>query len=100
MYQYSRTVTIKNGASISPAVRTAVEVTAYLNKIYNLQMRVGTEMFGDLKIHWICNVDSLDSLALLNSKLAQNKAYWEIMDKIKPYVLEGSVQDKAIALMG
>ena len=60
MYQYSRTVTIKNGASMAPALRTAAEVTAYLNKVYNLQMRVGTEMFGDLKIHWICSIASLD----------------------------------------
>jgi hypothetical protein len=100
MYQYSRTVTIKNGASMAPALRTAAEVTAYLNKVYSLQMRVGTEMFGDLKIHWICNIASLDSMMQLNSKLAQDKDYWDIMEKIKPYVLEGSVQDKAIVFLG
>jgi hypothetical protein len=33
----------------------------------------------------------------LNSKLLQDKAYWEIMEKIKPFVLDGSVQDRVIA---
>ena len=100
MYQYSRTVTIKNGASMAPALRAAAEVTGYLNKNYSLQMRVGSEVFAHLKIHWICSVDSLDSMTQLNAKLAQDKAYWDIMEKIKPFVLEGSVQDKAIAFLG
>jgi len=96
MYQYSRTVTIKNGASMAPALRTAAEVTAYLNKVYNLQMRVGTEMFGDLKIHWICSIASLDGMMQLNSKLAQDKDYWDIMEKLGPLFLRAACKTKRL----
>jgi hypothetical protein len=97
MYRYSRTVTIKNGASMPPALRAGAEVTAHLNKTYGLQMQIGAEFFGDLKIHWTCDIQNLDSMPQLNSKLLQDKAYWEIMEKIKPFVLDGSVQDRVIA---
>jgi hypothetical protein len=97
MYRYSRTVTIKNSASMPPALRTGAEIATHLNNTYKLNMRVGSELFGHLRIHWTCDVESLDSMTQLNLKLMQDKAYWEIMERIKPYVLEGSVRDRVIA---
>ncbi len=100
MYLYSRTVTIKSGASMPPALRAASEVAAYLNQTYSFGMRVGSEIFGDLKIHWICDVESLDRFTQLAAHLAQDKNYWEIMEGIKPFVLDGSVQDRVLAFQG
>jgi hypothetical protein len=97
MYQYSRTITLKNGASMPSALIHGAEVVAHLNNTYKLQMRLGAEFFGDLKIHWICDIASLDGMTQLNLKLMQDQAYWEIMEKIKPWVLEGSVHDRVIA---
>lgn len=100
MYRYSRAVTIKNGASMQPAMQIGADITAHMNRVYGLKMMMGTQLFSKLKIHWVFDTDSLDGMMLLSSKLAQDASYWEMMGKLKPLVLEGSVKEKVIALVG
>lgn len=100
MYRYSRTIIVKNGASMQPAMQIGTEITAHVNRMYGLKMRMGPELFNELKVHWMYDADTLEGMMALSAKLAQDTVYWEMMGKLKPFVLEGSVREKVIALLG
>ncbi len=100
MFRYSRTVTVRNGASVAPALQAAFALTAHINKEYGLQMKVGTELFGELKIHWHSDSDSLDAMPKFAMRAAQDKTYAELLEQMKPFVVEGSVRDHVVQIFG
>lgn len=61
-YLVTTTVTIEHGAGIAPALQTALELAAYLNKTYGFQIRVGTELFGATRVYWYNDIESLDAV--------------------------------------
>ena len=97
MYRYTRTVTIRNGASMPPTLQIGSSIVKHVNQVYGLNMRMGTALFDKLKVHWTYDGHSLDEMMKLSSKLSQDKTYWEMMDKLKPLVLEGSVKERLVA---
>ena len=99
MYRFTRKVTIKVVAGVPGALQFCGEVTAHLNKTYGLAMKAGLEMFGHNRVYWFYDVNSLDEIAQLNSKLMLDRTYWEILDKAKHLWLEGSAQDRIVKII-
>ncbi|MCH7344824.1 hypothetical protein LZ017_15700 [Pelomonas sp. CA6] len=100
MFRYTRTVTIEHGAGIAPALQTALELAAYVNKTYGFQISVGTELFGATRVYWYNDIDSLDAVPQFAFKAAADKIYIGLLEKMKAYVLKGSVQDQVVQLIG
>ena len=96
MYNFTRTVTIRNGASTTKAVGFAMELTGYINKTYNVNIRCGMEMFGGANIHWQYDQDNLDKISALNAKLFEDKAYWGMIEKAKDFFVDGSMRDSIV----
>lgn len=100
MFRYSRTITVRNGASFVPALQAAIEIASYVNEVYGLKMKVGSEMFGGLKLHWFNDTDSLDAMPQFAAKVVQDKVYGELLEKLKPHVVDGSVRDRVVQVFG
>lgn len=100
MFRYSRTVTIRNGAAVVPAIQAAAELAAYVNRTYGFKLRVGAELFGAARIHWYNDIESLDAIPQFAMKAAADKAYGELLEKMKSFVLEGSLHDQVVQLIG
>jgi hypothetical protein len=96
MYTFHRTLTLQNGAQTPKAIGFAMELTGYVNKTFGLNMRCGMEMFGGLNMHWQFDVDSLDKLSALNTKLMEDTKYWTMVEKGKEYFLNGSLKDTVV----
>jgi len=100
MYRFTRTVTVKLAVNIPAALQWAGEVTAYLNKAYELGMKFGVEIFGSGKIHWYCDTDSLDKLTAINAKMMQDREYNGLLEKAKGLWLEGGLKDTVVKIVG
>lgn len=96
MYVFRRSVTIQAAALTPKAVGFAMEVTGYINGKYNLNMKSGIELFGGLNLHWQFESDSLDKMSAINSKLFEDKAYWQLLEKGKDFWVPGSLKDTII----
>ena len=69
MFRFERTVSVKHAAEVPAAVQFASEVTTYLNKRHDLNMKFGVELFGEPRIHWYYDFESLDDSAKLDATL-------------------------------
>jgi hypothetical protein len=96
MFTFTRKATLINAAYTSSGIGWAMEVTGYLNKTYNLHMKAGMQMFGGLALYWQFDVDSLDKLSALNTKLVQDKTYLAMLDKAKDLWVPGSLKDVVV----
>ena len=65
------------------ALQFATEVTAYLNKQYALNMKLGVGTVDQPIIQWHFELDSADELAKLNDKLAEDQEYSALVEKYK-----------------
>jgi hypothetical protein len=100
MFRFTRTVTVKLAVNIPAALQWATEVTAYLNKAYALDMKFGIEIFGEGKIHWYIDTDSLDKLTAINGKLMQDREYNGLLEKARSLWLEGGLKDTVVKIVG
>jgi hypothetical protein len=100
MYRFIRSVTVKTAASMPAALQFSNEVTSHINKTYSMAMKGGVQMFGCATVYWFIDVESLDAMSQFNTKLMQDRAYWDILDKAKPLWLEGSGKDRVVNLLG
>jgi hypothetical protein len=100
MYRFIRTATAKNGASVPAALQWAGDVSAYLNKTYSLNLKFGMELFGDAKIHWHFDTDSLDKATAVNAKMMQDREYAGMLEKAKVLWLDGGLKDTIVAIIG
>ncbi|WP_395702814.1 hypothetical protein [Aquabacterium sp.] len=98
MFRFVRTATVRYGASYPAALKFAGEVTAYVNKHYEMGMRCGVEMYGAPRIHWHFDIDSLDRMQQFNAKLMADRDYFGLLDKYKETWVDGSLQDMLVAL--
>jgi hypothetical protein len=96
MYRFTRCVTVKNASFIPSAAGWAMEVCGYLNKTYKVNLKAGMEMFGGLNIHWEMEIDSLDKLSELNTKLISDKQYLAMVEKSVEYWQPGSLKDQIV----
>lgn len=93
---FKRVATIATAANTPKAMGFAMELTGYLNKTYNINLRVGMEMFGGLNLHWFYEVDSLEKITALNMKLMEDKSYWAMLEKGKEFWIDGSLKDSIV----
>ncbi len=96
MYRFTRYATLQTGAVVPQAIGFAMELCGYLNKTYKVQVKAGMEMFGGMNLHWEMEIDSLDKLSEINTKLISDKAYWSMIEKGKDFWVEGSLRDQIV----
>ena len=72
---------------MSAAVQFAAEVTAYLNKQYALNMKLGVE-----------TLDQPDELAKINDKLAKDQEYSALVEKYKNAWYAKSMKDMRVTV--
>lgn len=98
MFRFERTTTVKHAAEVPAAVQFASDVTTYLNKRYNLDMKFGVELFGEPRIHWYFDTASLDDSAKLNSALLKDDEYEKMLKKSEEFWIEESLHDTIVRL--
>ena len=100
MYRFTRTILVKHAADIPLALKFALEVTGYLKKTYDIKMSTGAELYGETRVHWFYDFDTLDGSSQLNAKLGQDAQYLAMIAKAKDLLVEGSNQDKVVRILG
>jgi hypothetical protein len=100
MYRFLRTATVKTAANQGAGLLWAAETTAYLNKTYALGLSYGMELFGECRIHWQLDTDSLEKLTELNARMMQDREYAGMLEKGKALWLEGSMKDSIVLIPG
>ena len=98
MFRFERTTTVKHAAEVPAAVQFASDVTTYLNKRYNLDMKFGVELFGQPRIHWYFDTASLDDSAKLNASLLKDDEYGTMLKKSEEFWIEESLHDTIVRL--
>ena len=96
MYRFTRSARIKNAACMPAALQFATEVTAYLNKHYALNMKLGVGTLDEPIIQWHFELDSADELATLNEKLAADQEYLALVEKYKDTWFARSMNDTLV----
>ena len=96
MYRFTRYATLHNVAVVPQAIGWSMELCGYLNKTYKINVKAGMEMFAGLNIHWEMEIDSLDRLSELNTKLISDKTYFAMIEKGKEFWVNGSLKDQVV----
>jgi len=99
MFRFTRTVTLKQMASTHEALKFAATMVEHLRKEYGMNTQVGTELFGEPKLHWFTDLETLDQLTQRQSKMLQDKTYWSLIDSAKHLWIDGSVRDRMVKLL-
>jgi hypothetical protein len=96
MYRFTRYATLQNAAIVPQAIGWSTELCGYLNKTYKLPLKAGVELFGNLNVHWEFEMDSLDKMSELNTKLLSDKSYLQMLEKGKDFWVAGTVKDQIV----
>jgi hypothetical protein len=100
MYHVTRTATLKSFAVMPKVMGWSKEMVDYINKEYpGFDLKFGSEMFGEGRVHWMWQADSLAKLEEVNMKLMQDEKYWGFVETGKDFWLDGSLQDRMIMTM-
>ena len=81
------------------AIKMGMSVIEHLRKEYGMSLTMGMELYGQSKLHYYNDFDSLDKVAEMQSKLGQDKAYLSIVEAGRNLFLEGSLHDKLVRLL-
>lgn len=100
MYRFIRSAAVKSAVDMPGALQFCNEVTSHINKTYNMSMKTGAQMFGNTRVYWFFDMNSLEEMAQLNAKLMQDRPYWEILAKAKDLWVEGSLKDTVVTMIG
>ena len=98
MYRFIRSARIGNAARMPAALQFAEEITAYLNKQYALNMKLGVGNFDQPMIQWHFELESADELATLNEKLAADQEYSALVEKYKDTWFAKSMNDTLVTI--
>lgn len=98
MFRFERTAAVKHAAEVPAAVKFAAEVTSYLNKRHDLNMKFGVELFGSPRIHWYYDLDSLDESAKLDATLLKDSDYEQMLKKNEDLWVDQSMHDTIVRL--
>ena len=96
MYRFTRYATLHNAVVVPQAIGWSMELCGYINKTYKVNLKAGMEMFGAMNIHWEFEIDSLDRLSELNTKLVSDKTYFAMLEKGKEFWVPGSLKDQIV----
>ena len=99
MLRFIRTGTVKTAALTPKAMGYAMELTGWLNKKYDVNIQVGGELFGSLKVHWHMEMPDLATIEEFNKKIMQDSEYWAFLDKGNDFWVEGSLKDTVVSIM-
>lgn len=99
MHLFTRTVRVKNAASMAAGIRFATEICAHVNKTYHVKMRFGIEVFGHTKIYWFLDFDSIDQSLAMNQKMLADNDYQNLLGKGKDLWVEGSMKDRLVRMV-
>ncbi|HEX8790989.1 MAG TPA: hypothetical protein VF765_08545 [Polyangiaceae bacterium] len=91
-----RRATVRNVADLPAVVGWSMELNGYVNKTYDIHLKTGLELFGTPTVHWHFETDSLDKISALNQKLLQDRTYIAMLEKAKPYWMDGSLKDEIV----
>ncbi len=100
MFHFERSVMVKHAADMPAAVQFAVDVTSYINKRYSMNMKTGVQLFGGARVYWYFDAESLDKMTQLNATLMQDREYIQMLDKVKDHLVDGSLKDTIVTLIG
>ena len=100
MFHFERKVIVKHAADLPAATQFAVEVTSHFNKRYSMNMKAGVQLFGDPALCWDFDAESLDKLTQLHTSLMQDREYIQMLDKVKDRLVDGSLKDTIVTLIG
>lgn len=93
MIIFVRTAAIAPGKQAS-AMNFAREIAAHLKKTQDVQLEVLRPIGGNpARIAWSTRYKDLAALEATNTKLATDKAYWELVGKNSDCFIAGSVND-------
>lgn len=98
MHLFIRSLTVKHAASAAAALKFAGEISAYVHKTYQVNMKFGMEVFGHMRIYWLLDMDSVDAAMAMNQKMLVDADYQALLGKGKDFWVEGSLKDKLIRL--
>lgn len=99
MSLFTRTVRVKNAATLAAAIRFANEICAHVNKTYHVKMRFGTEVFGHAKLTGFLDFDRVDQSLALNQKMLLDNEYQTLLGKGKELWVEGSMKDRLVRMV-
>jgi len=103
MYIVRRTVEMGHGIDPAQALAAAVQIGAYVSNKQGMETKTAVNVGGSQhEIHWIVNVESLDSLAVTT---AERDADEEWQKLIAPFneaglFLPGSIRDEILMVIG
>ncbi len=100
MYRFIRTAVVKTGASQPLALQYASEVTSYVKKAHGLDLKYGLELFGEARVHWHFDIDSVDKALAANAKLMQDREYAGLLERGKALWTEGTMKAAIVFLAG
>jgi hypothetical protein len=98
MFRFERTAIVKHAAEVPAAVKFASEITTYLNKRHHLDMKFGVELFGEPRIHWYFDAESLDESAKLNAELLKDGEYEKLLKASEEIWIDESMHDTIVRL--
>ena len=98
MFRFERCATVKTASELPAAAQFAAEVTTYLNKRHSLNMKFGVEIFGDPRIHWYFDAESLDKMSQVATALMKDGDYLEMLAKVRSIWVEGTLKDTVVSL--
>lgn len=93
MYRYTRTATVKNGADVQRAMAIAGEITAYVNKLVDIDLQCGIELFNGNRIHWSADFPSLAVFEQKFAKLMADDDYFALIGRARELWVDGTLQD-------
>ncbi len=100
MFRFQRVATIKLTSNLPKAVEFSMKVGTMLKENYDLNISGGVEVFGQARVHWYFDVNSLDALTEINGKLLADPKYNALIEEYGDIWVEGSSQDTIVKMMG
>ena len=100
MFRFERCATVKTAGDLPAAVQFATDVTGYLNKRHSIHLSFGIEIFGEPRIHWYFDADSVDKMTQVHAAMLKDREYLGMLDKVKGIWVEGSLKDTVVSLAG
>ena len=98
MYRFVRTATVRTAAEQAKALQWAGEVCGYLNRKFQVGLRFGVEVFGELKLYWFADSASSEKLVAQHAEMLKDQGYLGLLEQAKPLFIEGSLKDVVVLL--
>jgi hypothetical protein len=93
MVLYTRSVRIARGKDL-PSIKWAKEFTDWFNKKYNLQMKLYSDLFGEMgTLRWFLPFESLAVAEKTRNQLMADQEYWQKLSQAIDLFIEGRTLD-------